>query len=160
MYAIIIEIFLLDTIYCYMLYTLRARGIFIFIDVMSFRHNYKLKLFIKLREKSQRRNHPCVQSILCLKVFWLKVCQIQIKDNLISFLAQCLVCPFKKFSHFDIKQISSSLSWWIDIKSLLNDSNIPNYILRWPFLTKTVSFTCYFSRYLLYRTTIHSLSPK
>ena len=66
------------------------------IDVRTFWHNYKLKLFKVYREIS--KEEPSKRPINFMpEGFWLKVCQTQIKDKLISFL-RCLVCPFKKIS--------------------------------------------------------------
>ena len=90
-----------------------------------------MKLFKVYREISKEESSKRPINFMP-EGFWLKVCQTQIKDKLISFF-RCLVCPFNKISTTSILKNSPSLSWWIDIKPFLNDCAIFKAILMyWP----------------------------
>ena len=90
-----------------------------------------MKLFKVYREISKEESSKRPINFMP-EGFWLKVCQTQIKDKLISFF-RCLVCPFNKISTTSILKNSPSLSWWIDIKTFLNDCAIFKAILMyWP----------------------------
>ena len=95
-----------------------------------------MKLFKVYREISKEESSKRPINFMP-EGFWLKVCQTQIKDKLISFF-RCLVCPFNKISTTSILKNSPSLSWWIDIKPFLNDCAIFKAILCIDHLSRIV----------------------